>query len=52
MVRHMSEQGFIKPRHADLLQVADEPSVLLAALRTYASPSGDWVEGKLQPAMR
>ena len=52
MVRHMSEQGFIKPRHAGLLQVADEPSVLLAALRTYAVPCGDWVEGKLQPAAR
>ena len=52
MVRHMSEQGFIKPRHAELLQVTDEPSVLLAAMRAYAVPSGDWVEGKLQPITR
>ena len=50
MVRHMREQGFIKPRHADLLQVADEPAALLAAMRAFATPSGDWVEAKLQSA--
>ena len=48
MVRHMVECGFIKAPHLELLEVAQQPKHLLAALRAHAAPTGDWLAGKLQ----
>jgi uncharacterized protein (TIGR00730 family) len=44
LISHLSEQGFVQPRYADLLLTASEPKALLAKLRQ-AAPS-DEMESK------
>lgn len=47
MVRHMSDEGFIKPHHLELLHVATTPEALLALMRAHRPPEGDWLGDKL-----
>jgi uncharacterized protein (TIGR00730 family) len=37
-VRHLCEQGFVKPEHAGLMQVDADPDALIRRLRAAASP--------------
>ena len=50
MVKHMSDEGFVAPRHASLLCVEEDALGLLAALRAYRPLGGDWVGEKLSAA--
>ncbi|WP_172199694.1 TIGR00730 family Rossman fold protein [Niveibacterium sp. COAC-50] len=43
MVRHMVKEGFVKPENLDLFCVGDTPAALLAAMRAWRAPTGDWV---------
>ena len=52
MARHMSEAGFVKPQHLDLLHVAADGPGLLRAMRAHAAPQGDWLAQKLAPGAR
>lgn len=47
MVRHMSQEGFIKPQHLELIHVSDDPFALLQLMRAHTAPSGDWLGQKL-----
>lgn len=44
MLRHMVQEGFVKPENLGLFCVADTPAALLAAMRAWQAPSeADWV---------
>lgn len=42
MVRHMADNGFLKPVHASMLVTADTPDTLLAGIAGYQPPEGKW----------
>lgn len=52
MVRHMSDEGFIKAKHLSLIHVADDPATLLESMLAHTAPGGDWLGQKLSPAER
>ncbi len=52
MVKHMSQEGFIKPQHLKLIHVAADPATLLQSMRAHTAPSGDWLGHKLSPLER
>lgn len=43
MVQHMVKEGFVKPENLDLFCVGETPAALLAAMRAWRAPAGDWV---------
>ena len=52
MAQHMSNEGFIKPYHLELLYVAEDPRSLLQSMRAHSAPQGDWLGQKLSPSKR
>lgn len=40
--RHMLDEGFIKSTHLEMIQLADTPDTLLAALKNYQAPGEKW----------
>lgn len=51
MVKHMSQEGFIKVPHLDLIHVADDSATLLQMMRAHTAPRGDWLGHKLSNAV-
>lgn len=42
MVEHSIREGFVRPSNLDLFVVASTPAELIAAMRGYQPPQGDW----------
>lgn len=42
MVEHSIREGFVRPSNLDLFVVASTPADLIAAMREYRPPQGDW----------
>ena len=51
MVKHMSQEGFIKAQHLSLIHVSDDPATLLQLMRAHTAPHGDWLGHKLSNAV-
>lgn len=51
LLKHMAEEGFIRPHNLNLFVVSDDASALIDAMRLYVPPEGDWLD-KVSPISR
>jgi uncharacterized protein (TIGR00730 family) len=48
LLQHLAREGFVAPRHLDLIDVSEDPLTLIDRLRAYQPPAGDWLESSLE----